>query len=58
MLAEEFRQSAELDIPLSSATNPEIRTSDILHTLWGDYEMPDPYTVCLFKGPRNNLRKL
>lgn len=58
MLAEEFRQSAELDIPLSSATNPEIRTSDILHTLWGDYEMPDPYIVCLFKGPRNNLRKL
>lgn len=54
MLAEEFRQSAELDRPLSS--NSE--NIDILHTLWGNYQMPDPYTVQLAKGPRNDSIQL
>ena len=59
MLAEEFRQSSELDKPLSSdVSNSNAEPSDVLHTLWGDYKMPDPYTVCLSKGPRNNLTKL
>lgn len=59
MLAEEFRQSSELDKPLSSdVSNSNVEPSDVLHTLWGDYKMPDPYTVCLSKGPRNNLTKL
>lgn len=59
MLAEEFRQSSELDKPLCSVVDSSnSRTSDVLHTLWGDYEMPDPYTVCLSKGPRSNLIKL
>lgn len=59
MLAEEFRQSSELDKPLSSdVSNSNAEPSDVLHTLWGDYKMPDPYTVCLSKDPRNNLTKL
>mgnify|MGYP004473582045 CR=1 FL=1 len=54
MLAEEFRQSSELNKPLSSS----IKVTDVLHTLWGDYEMPCPYKVCLSKGPRTDLTKL
>lgn len=54
MLAEEFRQSSELDRPLSSNS----KNIDILHTLWGNYQMPEPYTVQLAKGPRNDLIQL
>lgn len=34
------------------------KEKEILHTLWGDYEMPDPYTIQLFRGPRADLVKL
>ena len=51
MLAEEFRQSSELDEPLASSSD----TKDVLHTLWGNYEMPELYKVRLHKGPRNDL---
>lgn len=52
MLAEEFRQSSELDEPLPSSAK------DVLHTLWGDYEMPELYEVRLRKGPRNDLVRI
>lgn len=29
---------------------------ELLHTRWGIYEMPSPYTVDLTKGPRNHLK--
>lgn len=31
---------------------------EILHTLWGDYEMPDPYILYLHKGPRDDLKRI
>ena len=34
------------------------KEKEVLHTLWGDYEMPDPYTIQLFRGPRADLVKL
>lgn len=31
---------------------------EILYTLWGAYEMPEPYTLCLKKGPRTDLQEI
>lgn len=31
---------------------------EILHTKWGNYEMPNPYVVNFIKGPRTDLRKI
>ena len=31
---------------------------EILRTRWGDYEMPDPYTLDIRKGPRYDLKKI
>ncbi len=31
---------------------------ELLHTRWGIYEMPDPYTIELKKGPRQDLKKI
>lgn len=30
---------------------------EILRTRWGDYEMPDPYTLDIRKGPRYDLKR-
>lgn len=32
--------------------------SEVLLTKWGAYEMPDPYTLQLKKGPRTDLKKI
>lgn len=37
--------------------NPETDT-ELLHTKWGTYEMPDPYRIQLKKGPRADLKKI
>lgn len=34
------------------------KTTEILHTKWGVYEMPDPYTVQIKYGPRTNLKEV
>lgn len=31
---------------------------EVLYTLWGKYEMPDPYKIFLGKGPRKDLKKI
>lgn len=31
---------------------------EILYTRWGTYEMPEPYTLCLAKGPRLDLQEV
>ena len=31
---------------------------EILRTRWGDYEMPDHYTLDIRKGPRYDLKKI
>lgn len=42
--------------PSTSSAKPY--SGEVLHTRWGDYEMPDPYRTCLLKGPRSDLKKL
>lgn len=32
--------------------------AELLHTKWGIYEMPDPYTLHLEKGPRSDLKEI
>lgn len=37
--------------------HPVCNTSkELLHTKWGTYEMPSPYSVNLSRGPRNDLK--
>ncbi len=37
---------------------PSDSPADLLYTKWGTYEMPDPYTVQLKRGPRKDLREI
>ncbi|MBO5145319.1 MAG: DUF4041 domain-containing protein [Lachnospiraceae bacterium] len=70
-IGEIVRQTADVDVqsvspspvrvsPVSSAPPSEKVTLDpskeYLRTKWGIYEMPEPYTLCLIKGPRNDLK--
>lgn len=34
------------------------KNKERLLTKWGTYEMPDPYSICLKKGPRTDLKKI
>lgn len=38
--------------------HPAPKNREILYTLWGAYEMPEPYTLCLNKGPRTDLQEI
>lgn len=31
---------------------------EILYTKWGNYEMPNPYKICLIRGFRNDLKRI
>lgn len=35
-----------------------IKQTELLHTKWGIYEMPEPYAINLKKGPRQDLKKI
>ena len=35
-----------------------IQNTEYLYTKWGTYEMPDPYSVNLKRGPRKELKKI
>lgn len=37
---------------------PKPKTTEYLRTKWGIYEMPEPYTIHLQKGPRKDLKKI
>lgn len=51
--ASEITASARRYTELQKPNNIEC-----LHTKWGTYEMPDPYTILLKKGPRKDLKKI
>lgn len=63
-----FRQDAVIDAqtPAAPPTHPSSVPSareimldpskEYLKTKWGIYEMPEPYKICLIKGPRNDLK--
>ena len=42
----------------TSSVKSPIDSKKVLHTRWGNYEMPDPYTIDLRKGPRHDPRKI
>lgn len=46
------KQPVKTDRPSSGAI------SELLYTKWGTYEMPDPYTIQLEKGPRKGLNEI
>lgn len=46
------KQPIKTDRPSSGAI------SELLYTKWGTYEMPDPYTIQLEKGPRKGLNEI
>ncbi len=35
-----------------------IKQTELLHTKWGIYEMPETYAINLKKGPRQDLQKI
>ena len=44
--------------PETSSTQRSYSPEEVLHTKWGTYEMPDPYTISFVKGPRTDLKKI
>lgn len=50
---------SENNQPVSAAPAAKLDpTKEYLHTKWGIYEMPEPYTLSLTKGPRYDLTQV
>ena len=52
------KMAMEKGLEFADTSKENISKKEILRTCWGDYEMPDPYTLDIRKGPRYDLKKI
>ena len=52
------KMAMENGLEFADTSKENISKKEILRTRWGDYEMPDPYTLDIRKGPRYDLKKI
>lgn len=53
-IIESTRRYLFFDIP----SEKQEESKDVLKTRWGTYQMPEPYRVCITRGPRTDLKKI
>lgn len=53
-IIESARRYLIVEVPVEKQEEPK----EILKTRWGNYEMPEPYHICLTRGLRTDLKKI
>ena len=56
--SEQIIESARRYLFSDTLSEKQEETKDVLKTRWGTYQMPEPYHVCITRGPRTDLKKI
>lgn len=56
--SEQIIESARHYLFSDTPSEKQEETKDVLKTRWGTYQMPEPYHVCITRGPRTDLKKI
>lgn len=56
--SEQIIESARRYLIVEAPVEKQEEPKEILKTRWGNYEMPEPYHICLTRGLRTDLKKI